>query len=164
MASLDITDVQHPVLCQPEKQEGSEPGQGLQALADSQETAMSADPALSGEPSAPAPNEATNMTPAQTPVSQEHEPAEAVHESGGMEARHNGALDDGYTEGANSRLCSEDGSPSLDHNTNAEAETTILRHPSQSEQGAVKNSVVAASVTAAVDAEIPTSPSQPAAS
>lgn len=83
MASLNITDIQHPVFCQQGKQECSETDQGLQAPAEPGDPTVSADPTHSGEPTL-SPDGISDVTPEQTPEAQEYQPSVTAQEAGSV--------------------------------------------------------------------------------
>lgn len=85
MASLNITDIQHPVFFQPGKQESSATDQGLQASAEPRDPTVSADPTHSGEPTL-SPDGISDVTPKQTLKAQEYQPSVTAQEAGAQEA------------------------------------------------------------------------------
>lgn len=167
MASLNITDIQHPVFCQPGKQGCSETDQGLQAPAEPGDPTVLANPTQPGEPTL-SPDGISDVTPEQTPEAQEYQPSVTAQEAGAQEAgcvegRHGHEVGNGNTEVGTNQLHWEDGSPLVDHNINAEKEATKSRLPFQSGGGEpwAMGSTVAVSATAVSDDETLAPSSQP---
>lgn len=148
MASLDITDIQHPVLSPPEKEQEPESGQMLEAPAEFQDTTVSAGSADPRESTASAPNEIPDVTLEETPEPKGDDSNVDFHEAENTEGRNVSELKERENEVGTNRLRWEDGSPSLVHHTNVEVETISSGHLSQSEAGKM-NSAVAVSATAA---------------
>lgn len=169
MASLNITDIHHPVLCRQEKQEDPEIGHILQATAKSQDSTTSAGAADFEESRGLALSEISSATLAQNPELQEDVLSVAAHGVGGMKDQQVHELDDGETEVSTNRLSRVDGTPLLDHKTREETKTIASRDLSQtgaSKMGsavAVSSTAVNTSATsaAAADIEIFTPLSQP---
>lgn len=170
MASLDITDMHHPVLCRQEKQEGPGSGHVLQTPVKLQDSNISAGTTDFEEPACLETSEIPDAAMAQNPERQEDELNFDAHEAGDMEGRQVDEVDDGETgcDVDSNRLRWEDGSSHLVFNTNQEREAAS-RHPFQPGAGNMDSAVrvsatsVNASVTSADadDTEIFTPSSQP---
>lgn len=166
MASLDITNIHHPVLSLPEKPEADTSGEIVQAPEELQESTGPGSPADLREPRASVSHETPDVILDQILEPQESEPRVASHEERGMEFQNVNELEHTETGMSTNPLCWEDGSPLLAKNTSTETETAASSHLSKAETGnsasAVANSAAAADASAA-DTETLMSPSQPVA-
>lgn len=166
MASLDVTNIHHPVLSMPEKSEGDTSGEVPQAPEEPQDRTVPVSPADPGEPRTSVSHEIPDVILGKIAEPQEDEPGVASREKGGMEFQNVDELERMETGVGPNPLCWEDGSPLLAKNTSTETETAASSHLSQAETGnsdyAVANSATAAHASAA-DTETLISPSQPVA-
>lgn len=165
MASLDITDIHHPVLSLPENQGGDASSQMLQAPAEPQDPTVLASPANAGGPRTSSPYKIPHVIIDQIAEPEEDEISVTSHEEGGMECQN---VDEEHIETGvgTSLLCWEDGSPLLAHDGGTETKTAASSHLSQAETGksdfVVAISAIAANASAADTATL-ISPSQPVA-
>lgn len=166
IASLDITNIHHPVLSLPEKSEGDTSGEVPQAPEEPQDQTVPVSPADPGEPRSSVSHEIPDVILDQIAGPQEDDPSVASREGGGMEFQNVDGLEHTETGMSTNSLCWEDGSPLLAKNTSTETETAASSHLSQAETGnsasAVANSATAAHASAA-NTEGLISPSQPVA-
>lgn len=124
MASLNITNIQHPTLCVPEKQDTTEPDHVPSSPEGPQDSTASAAAAGSEEPTswAPASSDMPDTSPSEILVPQEEQPTISNHEGANMEGQHVDEPVDQEAEVGTGGMRQEDGPALLFHNTNTETE------------------------------------------
>lgn len=155
IASLDITNIHHPVLAPPEKQELPKSGQNDSVSAETQSKTTPTGPTGSRETTGPGPvadpSENASMAAAQTAELQEHELRVSAQDDTVREGRTIDESAGSQTGAGTTRVSLEEGSPVVVQNPDTEDETVAnasRQHPSEPEANKSNPGCTISAVTA----------------